>query len=836
VKILVVSNIYPPYFVGGYELGCRNLVEAIMARGHEVRVLTSTYGVNRELVQPPIYRLLRINFDRLPSFPKVVRKEAANQYHFRQLCVEFAPDIVFCWNMSNISLSIAAIAADLKIPVRYYLFDNWLATCELDQWFQYCLSLAPLRPLLKALLPRLRFLVPGDPCPLDGAIFASSYLKEVAHLMGKEITAAPVVRWGVPALAAPEVTSPSPASVLYVGQVVPLKGVHTVVEAVGILKAEHGVSSVSLTVVGDIGFDPEYVRHLEDLAERYGISDRVCFTGKVAPEEVGSYLNSHGLFIFPSAWDEPFGISQVEAMAAGMIVLGTATGGSAEIIEDGVNGLRFEREDCRDCARQILRLLEEPELCRRLIVGGRASAAGDFNFNRVVDELGHLLEDGRRPATGRMASSGKSTTGTAPVPEAKAGDLVRRATVAFHKVLSTLILACVRLKGKGTTVPMAAGITLFVAPGDASDLILVFPFLRGYAEKFPGRKLVVATRPEVAPLLAGFSGVGEVIPFPVTAPAGWQRMTRGHLIWWRYGTRLPALLSEKVDTAVSLGWRKDASGAAGATVLATLKAGRKIGFRDAGDGLGRRILDFFVADGPVRRYPWSGVVAMSALFASLGVALDSDLLATVPTGIDVLPDEVADFVRSAPRPVVAIAPGGDSLCCWPVERYAEVGQWLQTECGASLLILGLESDQGRCHELHRRLPAGRKLLLTGPMPADELFAALSEVSVVFGNDNCFFYAAALAGRPVVGVFGPTSNDRLELVAGRQQIVRISLPCSPCGCDCLYNRPRCLDGVDTERVKKTVRGRIFAEHYGDILLSPKETESGEPGYMPARTED
>ncbi|BCS53764.1 glycosyltransferase [Geobacter sp. SVR] len=836
MKVLVVSNIYPPYFVGGYELGCCNLVEALIERGHEVRVLTSTYGVNRELVQPPIYRLLRIDFDRLPSFPKVVRKEAANQRHFRRLCVEFVPDIVFCWNMSNISLSIAAIAGDLKIPVRYYLFDNWLATCELDQWFQYCRLLAPLRPLLKVLLPRLRFLVPEAPCPLDGAIFASSYLKEVAHLMGKEITAAPVVHWGVPVPALPEVTHSSPASMLYVGQVVPLKGVHTVVEAVGILKEEHGVSSISLTVVGDTGFDPEYVRHLEKLAERYGISDRVRFTGKVAPQEVGGYLNSHGLFVFPSAWDEPFGISQVEAMAAGMIVLGTATGGSAEIIKDGVNGLHFEREDCRDCARQILRLLEDPELCRRLTAGGRASVAGDFNFSRVVNDLERLLEDSRRTTTGRMAGSGRSTTGTAPVTKAEAGDLVQCATITFHKVLSTLILACVRLRRKGASEPAAAGITLFITPGDASDLILALPFLRGYAERFPDRKLIVAVRPEVVPLVAGLPIIDEVIPFPVTAPAGWQRMTRGHLSWWCYGMRLPALLSGKVGTAVSLGWRKDAAGAAGATVLAALKVGRKIGFRDAGDGLGRQVLDFFVADGPVRRYPWSGVAAMNALFASLGVTLDSDCLTAVPTGMDTLPDEVAEFVRSAPGPVVVIAPGGDSLCCWPVERHAEIGQWLQTEYGASLLILGLEFDLRRCHELHRQLPAGRKFLLAGPMSADELFAALSGASVVIGNDNCFFYAAALAGRPAVGIFGPTSNDRLELGGGRQQIVRTFLPCSPCGCDCLYDRPRCLDGVDTERVKRAVRGRIFAEHYGDTLPSRKEAGSAEPGYMPPCTEN
>ena len=43
MKILVVSNLYPPQHVGGYELGCRDVVEKLRARGHNVRVLTSTF-------------------------------------------------------------------------------------------------------------------------------------------------------------------------------------------------------------------------------------------------------------------------------------------------------------------------------------------------------------------------------------------------------------------------------------------------------------------------------------------------------------------------------------------------------------------------------------------------------------------------------------------------------------------------------------------------------------------------------------------------------------------------------------------------------------------------
>ena len=45
MKILVVSNLYPPHYVGGYELRCEVAVKALGARGHTVRVLTSNHGV-----------------------------------------------------------------------------------------------------------------------------------------------------------------------------------------------------------------------------------------------------------------------------------------------------------------------------------------------------------------------------------------------------------------------------------------------------------------------------------------------------------------------------------------------------------------------------------------------------------------------------------------------------------------------------------------------------------------------------------------------------------------------------------------------------------------------
>ena len=63
MKILFLSNLYPPHVIGGYETLCMEAVEGLAKRGHEVSVLTSTYGYDREITEGNIYRLLSLEGD-----------------------------------------------------------------------------------------------------------------------------------------------------------------------------------------------------------------------------------------------------------------------------------------------------------------------------------------------------------------------------------------------------------------------------------------------------------------------------------------------------------------------------------------------------------------------------------------------------------------------------------------------------------------------------------------------------------------------------------------------------------------------------------------------------
>src|SRR5436190_24392544 len=94
MKILVLSNLYPPHYVGGYELHCQTIVEALRARNHVVEVLTSDHGTNNISSEVGIARTLKING--LFGHPwrkihQLISQEQHNNYVLREAIRRFQP-------------------------------------------------------------------------------------------------------------------------------------------------------------------------------------------------------------------------------------------------------------------------------------------------------------------------------------------------------------------------------------------------------------------------------------------------------------------------------------------------------------------------------------------------------------------------------------------------------------------------------------------------------------------------------------------------------------------------------------------------------------------------
>lgn len=159
-------------------------------------------------------------------------------------------------------------------------------------------------------------------------------------------------------------TLSSPLRMGYLGQLEPHKGVHVLIEAFRRLSFPNGEGrDARLTIYGDLSRNPDYVRRLRQLANG---DQRIVFVGAYDNRRVAEVLAGLDVCVVPSMWYENLPTVILEAQAYGIPVVTADLGGMAEMVRHDVDGLLFRPGDANDLARQLQRLLDEPDLLPRL--------------------------------------------------------------------------------------------------------------------------------------------------------------------------------------------------------------------------------------------------------------------------------------------------------------------------------------------------------------------------------------------------------------------------------------------------------------------------------------
>lgn len=166
------------------------------------------------------------------------------------------------------------------------------------------------------------------------------------------------------------------------GRVQPYKGMQTLIEAAALLR--DGGSAVEVAIAGD----GPYLPALRRLAEERGMAG-VHFLGRRT--DVPALLAGATVAVVPSLWEEAFGLAVVEAMAAGVPLVATRTGGIPELVEEGRTGLLVPPGDARALADALRLLLEHPSLCAGLSLHGEIAAQRRFSLERAAVDLYALV-------------------------------------------------------------------------------------------------------------------------------------------------------------------------------------------------------------------------------------------------------------------------------------------------------------------------------------------------------------------------------------------------------------------------------------------------------------
>jgi glycosyltransferase involved in cell wall biosynthesis len=164
--------------------------------------------------------------------------------------------------------------------------------------------------------------------------------------------------------------------------VLPDKGIDYLLTALGRLPRE-----VQLVLAGD----GPHRSWLEEKAHEEGLSERVHFAGWLGPGEIESLYAACDLVVFPSVWNEPFGLVGIEAMAHGKPVVAFDCGGVREWLEDGETGRLAPRKDVVRLGEAVLSLAGDPDLRTRMGQAAKEKVEKEFRAPGHLDRLEALL-------------------------------------------------------------------------------------------------------------------------------------------------------------------------------------------------------------------------------------------------------------------------------------------------------------------------------------------------------------------------------------------------------------------------------------------------------------
>lgn len=409
LRILFLTNFYL-VGSGGEEQSCQQVVEGLKQRGHTTLVLTSMHGYNNVPVEVDgIYRSLYLEMDLVPFrhsinfFTKRKAREKHNLQVFERVLQQFDPDIIFIWGMWNLPYSLPAFAEARSPQKVVYRFASYWPTLPSQHEFYWrapgrtWYSRLPKQVLGTVALAMLNKEVKKEPLAFRHAICVSAASRDVLVEAGVPVSHARIIHTGlnIEKYLNGERRLRGDAdrgmNLLYAGRLVSDKGIETAIKAMTKLISDQGQRDIKLSLAGSGSTD--YENYLRSLVNQAGLTDYVSFLGWLPAEEMPGLLRKFDVLLVPSIWPEPLARVVLEGMSSGLVVVATPTGGTREILTDGVNGLLFTPYDTEDLARKIVSLADNADLRRKLALAGQQTVAERFTVSKMLDEIEDYLQE-----------------------------------------------------------------------------------------------------------------------------------------------------------------------------------------------------------------------------------------------------------------------------------------------------------------------------------------------------------------------------------------------------------------------------------------------------------
>jgi len=429
MKLLVITNLYPPLHAGTFDVRCETVVNRLVERGHEAIVLTSSYGMKEGQRSAGVERRLRLNGvfgqNLVTARGELQAMEAHNHTVLRELIQRWKPELVYVWSLHGIGKSILTSLSDANCALVFDIADHWLDTgLRHDPWLRFWNSErvsitdtvvrrglelsgqrnridreAPTR--LRAGVDRLPEVFDRDASgsaetarvvqgiPPGSVCFCSHSVRAAAEAAGFAIKDAVVIHPGVRTDYFTGEVKPSgnrKCRLVLAAELTRECGALTALDALDLARQQG--SECVLTIVGRGSSD--YISQLRSKV----IAAKLPVEFASVPDlsrDLLPVFREHDIFLHTSEWDEPYISVALQAMACGLPVIASTAGAASDVFSHGETALTYSAGSAEELAGCILRMERDTQIRAVLAEAGRLSVAAQFDESGVIDRIEKFL-------------------------------------------------------------------------------------------------------------------------------------------------------------------------------------------------------------------------------------------------------------------------------------------------------------------------------------------------------------------------------------------------------------------------------------------------------------
>jgi len=396
MRILLLSDDFPPKSRGGAGVIAYNLAKSIKNTGHEVAVITTVNDLNQvgKIIQDgfEVYRLYSKYHERWRAYRSLYNPEIVKQ--LKNIINSWHPDIVHAHNI-HYHLSYHCLRIAKKSGARVFLtahdslifhYGKLSKIKKISQWTQF-------KKFKKRYNPFRNIIIRYYLKNVDRVFAVSHALKDALNLNG--ISNVLVIHNGINVDEWRAVDKDingfknkfnliNRKLVLFGGRLSGPKGGEKIVQAMS--KIIDKKPEALLVVIGKID---DYSRKMISFAKELKIDKHLVFTDWISGNDLICSYYASDIVVVPSLYLDPFPTVNLEAMACKKPVVATCFGGSKEVVEDGKTGFVVNPYDIEEMSERILELLNDNLKAERFGRAGFDRIKSDFTLDIQTQETLH---------------------------------------------------------------------------------------------------------------------------------------------------------------------------------------------------------------------------------------------------------------------------------------------------------------------------------------------------------------------------------------------------------------------------------------------------------------